>query len=213
MTRSNVCSAAVIIFVLLVIHCFFVYYTSRNAMVCRDKYPAMTAYLLRTVINALYVFADVSTLTALLMTCVYGIIKSRSSCTLIRCISDVRDALAMYMGCACVLTFLSCLCRTAEVYMMTVTPYDINPGFGVKDFIHVRGRLDNPEYNANAVSRYVAFATINFLITGFKVVVIMRLFDDYEKLCAFVELTSRLAKQRKQQRKDAAPVVYYIASS
>lgn len=209
MAPSNVASPALIIFVFLVIHCFFVYYTSQNAMVCRDKYlmnanfnlqaesiyrNAMTLYLIRTIINALYVFVDVAALTALLMTYVYGITKSRSG-KLIRCFSDVRDALAMYMGCACVLTFLSCLCRTAEVYMTTITPYDINPGFGVKKFFYIRGRFDDPGYSAHAVSRYVVVATMNFVITGFKALVLMWLFADYEKLCAFVQLTLKLAEQ------------------
>ncbi|XP_049522400.1 uncharacterized protein LOC119448151 [Dermacentor silvarum] len=40
----------------------------------------------------------------------------------------------------------------------------------LKRFLHHRGRFDNPEYSANTVSRYVGFAIINFLMTGFKCV-------------------------------------------
>ncbi|XP_075543748.1 uncharacterized protein LOC142578231 [Dermacentor variabilis] len=212
MTRKAVLVSAAIIFVYLIVHCVFLHYTFRNVLLCLDKYrlnkntnaqakeaysSSITFYGLRTVLNVINVLVDVSALTALLMTVQNGFITSRSGWILIRCCSDVRDALAMYLGCSIVLTIASALCRTVEIYIMTFTPYDTTECCGLKWFLHRRGRFDNPEYSANTVSRYVGFAIISFLMTGFKV------------RCADMSGTSRFLL-RRQYRK---PCYFFRRSS
>lgn len=68
--------------------------------------------------------------------------------------------------------------------------------FQLKRFLHHRGRFDNPEYSANTVSRYVGFAIINFLMTGFKAVVMVRLFELYDDISENVRVDTLVAKLR-----------------
>ncbi|XP_050039725.1 uncharacterized protein [Dermacentor andersoni] len=156
----------------------------------------MTFYGIRTVLNVINVLVDVSALTALVRTLQNGFIISRSGWILVRCCCDGRDALAMYLGCSIVLTIASALCRTVEIYIMTFTPYDTTECCGLKWFLHHRGRFDNPEYSANTVSRYVGFAIINFLMTGFKAVVMLRLFELYDDISETVRLNTLATKVR-----------------
>ncbi|XP_065283890.1 uncharacterized protein [Dermacentor albipictus] len=211
MTRKAVLVSVAIIFIYLIVHCVFLHYTFRNVLLCLDKYrlnkntnaqakevysSSVTFYGIRTVLNVINVLVDVSALTALLMTLQNGFITSRSGWILVRCCCDVRDALAMYLGCSIVLTIASALCRTVEIYIMTFTPYDTTECCGLKWFLHHRGSFYNPEYSANTVSRYVGFAIISFLITGFKAVVMFRLFELYDDISETVRLNTLATKLR-----------------
>ncbi|XP_070392717.1 uncharacterized protein [Dermacentor albipictus] len=181
--NKTVVGATAIVFIYLLFHCATLHYTFRNVLFCFDKYKlnrytndqaadvyrsSMTFYTIRSLLNVINVFADVNALTALLMTFVNGAIRSRSRCLLVRCCCDVRDSLAMYLGCSVVLTVISCLCRKAETFLMVMSPYDTVGCCGVKELVYLKGRLDNPEYSANAVSRFVGFSIIDALLTGFK---------------------------------------------
>ncbi|XP_077516670.1 uncharacterized protein LOC144127551 [Amblyomma americanum] len=127
-----------------------------------------------------------------------GTIKSRSRWLFKRVCYDVRDSLAMFLGGSIVLTVASGICRTAEIYVLTFSPYDTVELWGIKQLLYTRGRIENPEYSANTVSRYVGFSIINCLLTGFKAIVMMRLFDLYDDLWESMRLDSLLAKQREQ---------------
>ncbi|KAH6936270.1 hypothetical protein HPB50_015200 [Hyalomma asiaticum] len=83
----------------------------------------------------------------------------------------------MYLGCSVVLSVATGLCRTVEIYIMTFTPYDTTECCGV--------------------SRYVGFAIINFLMIGFKGVVMVRLFELYDDLSEAVESEASFAKLRR----------------
>ncbi|XP_049522412.1 uncharacterized protein LOC125944972 [Dermacentor silvarum] len=154
----------------------------------------MTFYTIRSLLNVINVFADVNALTALLMTFVNGAIRSRSRCVLVRCCCDVRDSLAMYLGCSVVLTVISCLCRKVEIFVLVLTPYDPVECCGVKSAVYLKGRLDNPEFSANAISRFVGFSIIDSLMTGFKGVLMMRLFEFYDDLSQLMDLMALLYK-------------------
>ncbi|XP_037507420.1 uncharacterized protein LOC119383392 [Rhipicephalus sanguineus] len=158
----------------------------------------MTFYTIRCLLNVLDVFADVNALTALLMTFVNGVIRSRSRCLLVRCCCDVRDSMAMYLGGSVVLTILSCICRKVEIFVLTMTPYDTIECCGIKGVLYLRGRLDNPEYSANAVSRYVGFSIIDCLMSGFKGVLMMRLFEYYDDLCQLIDIVALMYKRQQQ---------------
>ncbi|KAL1430445.1 hypothetical protein MTO96_014891 [Rhipicephalus appendiculatus] len=211
-TNRIACGAAMLILLFLLIHCFTLHYTFRSVLICFDKYglnrhsntqaadvyrASLTFYAIRVLLNVMDVFADVNALTALLMTFVHGVIRSRSRCVFVRCCCDVRDSLAMYLGGSVVLTILSCLCRKAELFVLTMTPYDPIECCGVKGFLYIRGRLDNPEYSANAVSRYVGFSIIDCLMSGFKGVLMMRLFEYYDDLCQLMDMMALIYKRRQ----------------
>ncbi|XP_075732746.1 uncharacterized protein LOC119170361 [Rhipicephalus microplus] len=198
---------------LQLVHCFMLHYTFRGALTCFEKYglnrrsntqaadvyrASMTFYTIRVLLNIMDVFADVNALTALLMTFVYGAIRARSRCVLVRCCCDVRDSMAMYLGGSVVLTILSCLCRKVEIFVLTMTPYDPIECCGIKGLLYLRGRLDNPEYSANAVSRYVGFSTIDCLMSGFKGVLMMRLFEYYDDLCLVMDIKALIYKRQQE---------------
>nr|XP_054930189.1 uncharacterized protein LOC129386354 [Dermacentor andersoni] len=107
----------------------------------------------------------------------------------------------MYLGCSVVLTVISCLCRKVEIFLLVLSPYDTVGCCGAKDLVYLKGRLDNPEFSANAVSRFVGFSVIDSLLTGFKGVLMMRLFELYDDLSQLIDL---MALRRKQQQHAAA---------
>ncbi|XP_077516654.1 uncharacterized protein LOC144127536 [Amblyomma americanum] len=213
MTTNAVTGASVIIFGYLVFHCLLLHHTFRGALLCLEKYrlnrhnnqqaadiyhSSVTFYTIRTVLNIIYVTVDVSALTALLMTFVNGIIKSRSRFLFVRCCSDVRDSMAMYLGCSVVLTLISSVIRKFEIFVLTITPYDPVECCGAKEFLYLKGRLNIPEYSANAVSRFVGFGVIDCLATGFKVMMMMRLFELYDDMSQHIAIMTLIAKKRLQ---------------
>ncbi|KAK8766924.1 hypothetical protein V5799_006293 [Amblyomma americanum] len=174
-------AALVIVFIYLIIHCAFLHYTFRNVLLCIDKYrlnkntnkqaakvyySSITFYTVRTILNIINVFADVTTLTTLGM--------------------DVRDSLAMFLGGSIVLTVASGICRTAEIYVLTFSPYDTVELWGVS----IRGILS---YGCVLMKRHFGHHAWSA-----QAIVMMRLFDLYDDLWESMRLDSLLAKQREQ---------------
>ncbi|XP_075543387.1 uncharacterized protein LOC142577825 [Dermacentor variabilis] len=112
----------------------------------------------------------------------------------------------MYLGCSVVLTGISCLCRKFEIFVLVMSPYDTVGCCGAKDLVYLKGRLDNPEFSANAVSRFVGFSIIDSLLTGFKGILVMRLFELYDDLSRLVDLMALLHKQQQHAAAVSAQV-------
>ncbi|KAL1430531.1 hypothetical protein MTO96_014963 [Rhipicephalus appendiculatus] len=102
--------------------------------------------------------------------------------------------MAMYLGCSTVLTIVTALCRTVEIYIMTLTPYDTTECC----WVSLKGSFHNPEYSANTVSRYVGFAIMNFLSAAFKAVIMVRLFEMYDDISETIENDTTPSKLRSK---------------